>query len=245
MSAETVSDPIGDPTLDGVAPMSATGHPRQRTRGLVRRAGPVLLIVAAVVAVVVAFTLAELLNAPVSVRNTIVLSFPIIAIVWLSRATSRYVPYHKTNRTLEERITNLVEMLDRVDHSLTIVTGSLNSAVYANPAVVDALRRLPKSTRINLIYTSDALDKDSANFIRELMARGVRPRRSLETVRHTVLVDDRDTKIEEFGVKDHIDPKRADYFFDDPVAARRVKAEIKALKTKPGQFPKLEAVLAR
>lgn len=223
----------------------ATPRPQQRTRGLLRRSGSLLLVGVACAAIAGAFGLANFYDAPISVRTMIVLSAPIVAIAWLSRATSRYVPYHRTNHTLEERLANLVEMLDRVDRSLTIVTGSLNSAVYADPDVVDALKRVPRSARIKLIYTGEALDPDSREFIRELKLRGVRPRRSRTVVRHTIIVDDRDTKIEEFGVKDHIDPKRADYFFDDPAAARQVKREIRALKTDAGRYPDLGAALER
>lgn len=217
-------------------------QPRRRTRGLRRRSGALLLAFAVMAVLLSLFFVAQSMNATTMVRTVLLLSIPAAFLVILSRATSRFVPYHKTNRTLPERRENLTDLLQRVDHSLILVTGSLNSAVYSDDAVVEALKCVPKSARIKLIYTGEELDRGSERFIKELMARGVRPRRAHEVVRHTVVVDSRDTKIEEFGVSDQADEKRADYFYDDTNAAKRVKEEINALKTEPGRFPSFASV---
>lgn len=222
-------------------PVKAHG---MRTRGLKRIGGQWLLIAIVLGAFVLLIALAGTLGFDINMRTMLLLLPVSAALVLLSRATSRHVPYHKTNRKLEERIENLVELLCRVDRSLVIVTGSLNAALYSDTRVVDALKGIPRSARIRLIYTSDKLDEGSAEFIRELVLRGVQPRRCKEKVRHTVLVDARDTKIEELGVTDDAPEKRADYYYDDPQVARRVKGEIDALKTMPGSFPQSAAAPA-
>lgn len=184
--------------------------------------------------------------APVEGLATIVLLAPL---AWfagsLFERLSDSMPLHFTNHTLAERIDNLVDMLSRARREIVIVTGSLHHALYNHPRVVAALRK-SRARSIRLIHTAAELDPESGGFIRELKRRGVRPVRALDClIRHAVIVDRRDTKLEELGAPDQAPLKASDYYYNDKSVAESVLGELEALETTPTEFPGQRASLAR
>lgn len=181
---------------------------------------------------------------PGSVSLVILFSPLTWAAVAIMARLSEGAPYRFTNHTLTERIDNLVDMLSRARREVVIVTGCLHHDLYDHRRVVDALRRLPRAVDVRLIHTTPRLDERSRDFMRLLMKRGVIPMFAKGgPIRHGVVVDARDTKLEELGVADEAPQKIADYYYNNKAVAQGVLAEIEALETVESAFPAPEATI--
>ncbi|MEQ1617970.1 MAG: hypothetical protein ABL883_06460 [Terricaulis sp.] len=150
-------------------------------------------------------------------------------------------PLRFTNRALPDRLKNLVDMIERAEREIVIVTGALHHAVFADPVVVAAMASVPDRVRVSLYYTGSRLDPLSQDFIHLLQERCVEPRHVIEpNVRHAVVVDARFVKLEELEVPDTDSAKRAEYFFYASRIGKNVLAQIRKLKTEAGEFPPTE-----
>lgn len=155
------------------------------------------------------------------------------------RSVSKKIPREFENHELRERIANFVDMISRARESVVIVTGRLNRNLYTQPAVVEALRRLSWGVKVKVIYTADELDLSSAEFIQLLKQKGAKLYKATGMrLRHAVIVDARDTKLEE-PVSDDAEHKCAKYFYNRPTVARSVLKELEALRLRRAPFPSI------
>lgn len=167
---------------------------------------------------------------------------PAWGIVTVSRRSARRIPVHFDNHLLEERVTNLVDMLRLAKRDIVIVTGSLDHGLFADPRVVAAFRRLSARVMIELFFTGAHLDPKSAELCRIFRRRKVVPKRVIgPPTRHGLVVDRRDTKIEALGVPDGADDKHADYYLNEPNVAASVLAEIRTLNAIPKSWEEIAA----
>jgi hypothetical protein len=152
----------------------------------------------------------------------------VAVLISLTRPTIRR---HWTNRTLEERTNNFIDLMSVAEKSVVIVTGSLNHGLYAQSDVVAALDDLPKGVSI-AVYSEDQLDPRSEAFTAVLNARRAELRRiKPNAIRHGVIVDGKHCKVEQFGVEDDAPMKRADYYYFYPKLARRALEEVESVAT--------------
>lgn len=197
-----------------------------------------LLFLVALVSYCAVIYFAVALDWPKGASTVLLMSPFVVLVAWALRAYREPVPLHFKNKTLSERIDNLVDMIRRAKREIVIVTGSLNHALYADPKVVEAMRGVSRKVSIRLIHARASLDPKSEPFIALLRDRTTPMRLQGDVeVRHAVVIDRNATKVEALGVPDDEPLKEADYYYDDYVVAEAVLREINGLDVAKSIFP--------